>query len=96
MGCSLLQGIFPTQGSNHCLLHCRRILFHLSHQGSLIFWVGGGGETQLNPQQYLSQEGEEQVHLSDFKAELWAPNLMSHCSWCVCSPAKHCAKLFTS
>ena len=32
--CSLLQGIFPTQGSNPGLLHCRRILYHLSHQGS--------------------------------------------------------------
>ena len=30
----LLQGIFPTQESNPSLLHCRRILFHLSHQGS--------------------------------------------------------------
>ena len=27
----LLQGIFPTQGSNPHLLHCRRILYHLSH-----------------------------------------------------------------
>ena len=31
---SLLQGIFPTQGSNPGLLHCRQILYHLSHQGS--------------------------------------------------------------
>ena len=31
---SLLQGIFPTQGWNPGLLHCRRILYHLSHQGS--------------------------------------------------------------
>ena len=30
----LLQGIFPTQGSNPGLPHCRRILYHLSHQGS--------------------------------------------------------------
>ena len=29
-----LQGIFPTQGSNLCLPHCRWILYHLSHQGS--------------------------------------------------------------
>ena len=33
MGCHfLLQGIFPTQGSNPhllCLLHCRQILYHL-------------------------------------------------------------------
>ena len=31
----LLQGIFPTLGSNPALLHCRQILFCLSHQGSL-------------------------------------------------------------
>ena len=31
----LLQGIFPTQGSNPGLPHCRQTLYHLSHQGSL-------------------------------------------------------------
>ena len=31
----LLHGIFPTQGLNTSLLHCRQILYHLSHQGSL-------------------------------------------------------------
>ena len=31
---SLLQGIFLTQDLNWCLLHCRRILYQLSHQGS--------------------------------------------------------------
>ena len=31
---SLPQGIFPTQGSNLCLLHCKWILYSLSHQGS--------------------------------------------------------------
>ena len=31
---SLLQGIFPTQGWNTGLLHCRQILCHLSCQGS--------------------------------------------------------------
>ena len=33
----LLQGNFPTQGSNLrllCLLHCRQILYPVSHQGS--------------------------------------------------------------
>ena len=30
---SLLQGIFPTQGSNQGVLHCRRILYQLSYQG---------------------------------------------------------------
>ena len=31
---SLLQGIFPTQGSNTSLLHCEWILYQLSHKGS--------------------------------------------------------------
>jgi len=31
---NLLQGIFPTQGSNPGLPHCRQILYYLSHQGS--------------------------------------------------------------
>ena len=40
VGCHfLLQGIFPTQGSNPGLPHCRWILYHLSHQGSLCFPV---------------------------------------------------------
>ena len=30
---SLLQEIFPTQGLNLGLLHCRQIFYHLSHQG---------------------------------------------------------------
>ena len=30
---SLLQGIFPTQGSNPGLPHCRQILYQLSHRG---------------------------------------------------------------
>ena len=31
---SLLQGIFPTQGSNPRLPHCRWILYQLTHKGS--------------------------------------------------------------
>ena len=31
---SLLQGIFPTQGSNPGLPHCRQVLYCLSHQES--------------------------------------------------------------
>ena len=34
---SLLQGIFPTQGSNPGLLHCRQILYQLSHKGSPLY-----------------------------------------------------------
>ena len=38
---SLLQGIFPTQGSNLDLPHCKWILYQLSHQGSprILEWV---------------------------------------------------------
>ena len=38
---SLLQGIFPTQGSNPGLAHCRWILYQLSHKGSptILEWV---------------------------------------------------------
>ena len=38
VGCHfLLQGIFPTQRLNPCLLHYRQILNHLTHQGNPIF-----------------------------------------------------------
>ena len=38
---SLLQGIFPAQGLNPGLPHCRQILYHLSHKGSpgILEWV---------------------------------------------------------
>ena len=38
---SLLQGIFPTQGSNPGLLYCRQIFYQLSHKGSpgILEWV---------------------------------------------------------
>ena len=42
VGCqAVLQGIFPTQGSNPCLPHCRWILYLLSHKGSprILEWV---------------------------------------------------------
>ena len=38
---SLLQGNFPTQGLNPGLLHCRWILYQLSHQGSPGKWWKG-------------------------------------------------------
>jgi len=36
---SLLQGIFPTQGLNPGLPHCRWILYQLSNKGSPIKWT---------------------------------------------------------
>ena len=40
VGChALLQEIFPTQGSNPSLLHCRQILYQLNCQGSPYFLI---------------------------------------------------------
>ena len=37
----LLQGVFPTQGLNPGLPHCRRVLYQMSHKGSprMLEWV---------------------------------------------------------
>ena len=42
VGChALLQGVFPTQGSNPGLPHCRWVLYRLSHRGRprILEWV---------------------------------------------------------
>ena len=40
MGChALLQQIFPTQRLNPGVPHCKWILYHLSHQGSPIYYM---------------------------------------------------------
>ena len=46
---SLLQGIFPTEGSNPGLPHCRQILYQLSHQGSsrILEWVASPFSSEL-------------------------------------------------
>ena len=46
---SLLQGISPTQGSNPGPLHCRQILYQLSHQGSPGMWNIPGLGIELCP-----------------------------------------------
>ena len=53
---SLLQGIFPTQGSNPVLPHCRQILYHLSHQGSpaMLAWVAYLSSRGIFPTQELN------------------------------------------
>ena len=61
VGCHfLLQGIFPTQGLNPGLSHCRRMLYPLSHQGRRCKCIGntrlpmtvmGNTEPKLSPKQ---------------------------------------------
>ena len=55
----LLQGIFLTQGSNLGLLHCRWILYQLSHQGSPRLWQ----DLFMRHQKYQLTIGGEVVHL---------------------------------
>ena len=58
VGChALLQGIFPIQGLNPGVPHCRWILCHLSHQGNI--WSADG--LQLRWERKTSQKKEQGV-----------------------------------
>ena len=46
--CSLLQGIFPTQGSNPGLWHCRQILYQLRHKASPWLMENNLNQVKLN------------------------------------------------
>ena len=59
---SFLQGIFPTQGSNPGLLHCRWIVYQLSHMGSPII---------LEPNNTVPSA----ANLPDSRTELGSPTL---------------------
>ena len=68
---SLLQGVVPTQGSNTGLLHCRQILYQLSHQGSPISFL----ELPRNDQNLAGLEQQKST-LSQF----WSPKIQNHCT----------------
>ena len=62
----LLQGIFPTQGLNLGLPHCTQMLYHLSHQGSLLVTMTFSGLREKQPHfqgaaAVLEQEGPEEL-----------------------------------
>ena len=64
-GAHFLLQIFPTQGSNPGLLHCRQILYHLSHQGSpLLEPMGLRGQdvTTENQRPCSSQQRISRAH----------------------------------
>ena len=67
---SLLQGIFPTQGSNPGLPHCRQILYQLNHKGSprILEWVAypfsrGSSDPGIEP-------GSPTLHVDSLPTEL--------------------------
>ena len=51
---SLFQGIFPTQESNPGLLHCRRVLYQLSHQREALVSTPSDTNGQENVRTVLS------------------------------------------
>ena len=69
---SLLQGVFPPQGSNLGLLHCRWVLYHLGHQGSPLdpfpaysYWsvLGRMEDPPLLPSRIFMSAGASSAHL---------------------------------
>ena len=70
---SLLQGIFPTQGSNPGLPHCRQTLYQLSHKGNYNCW----NHIWLNIIGTCSWKyfNKESINLFSWR---WLNNIISH------------------
>ena len=65
---SLLQEIFPTQGSNLDFRHCRQNLYQLSHQGSTPFhciveWIRSSGSEPQSAPGLVFPDCVEPLHL---------------------------------
>ena len=85
---SLFQGIFPTQWWNPGLLHCRQILYHLSHQGIPVQfkeWELGsskaGENTPPNPD-HISQTDLSPIRTGLLEwALFWGPENHTQSLW---------------
>ena len=66
---SLLQGIFPNQGSNPGLPHCRQILYQLSHKGN---------PRRILDSQQNSAEGTESSHIPPVPIYTYTENLFHY------------------
>ena len=80
----LLQGIFPTQGSNPGLPHCRQTLYHLSHQGSITTQSGG----------ITTQSFQFSKQYSQFLAMTLFYNLSKHTEQVFCGETKSSTSSF--
>ena len=74
----LFQGIFPTQGSNPGLPHCRQILYQLS-QGSPLKWVAypfsiGSSQPRIEPGSLTLQVDSLPTELWGKPRNIWFPN----------------------
>ena len=59
---SFLQGFFPTQGLNPGLLHCRWILYQLSHKGSPRGLTGAIKEISAAGEQLFQKLLKDSMH----------------------------------
>ena len=67
---SLLQGIFPTQGSNPGLPHCRRILYQLSREESPRILEWGAYPFSSGSSWPRNQTGSPALHVDSSPTEL--------------------------
>ena len=86
----LLQGIFPTQGLNLCLSHCRQMLYCLSHQGSPLVKQGGPGQKcgQLStaeswylPKRNINLGFHHSLRRQNRKFKCWLQHLLAVRRW---------------
>ena len=73
VGChACLQGIFPIQGSNPGIPHCRLILYHLNHKGSqtVSFWLCTSAEFYVNVIQSSTKSTTQQKCIY-FRKHCW-------------------------
>ena len=77
---ALLQGIFLTQGSNPGLLHCRQVLYHLSHQEAR-YDALGARITSLSSfgDQLFGNSGSKFVQVFVEHQLFWAEPFAEHC-----------------
>ena len=81
---SLLQQIFPTQGSNPGLPHCKQILYQLSHKGSPF---SSGSSQPKSPTWVSCNPGRFFINWAIREGKLFAPKYLS---WGSASERKVC------
>ena len=82
--CSLLQGVFPTQGWSPGLPHCKQILYQLSHQGSptILEWVAypsfsRGSSSPRNQARVTCIAGTSEWQFFSFPVSSWSTHSLS-------------------
>ena len=82
---SLLQGIFPTQGSDPGLPHCRQILYQLSHKRAIFFHNSGGWKSKIKVLAKLISGMTSLLGLQTLFT------VLAHGLFSVCAPGVHSA-----